>query len=225
VSRRLALLALAAVLGLLAGTGMALAAWSSSGPGTATARAAALGTTTASATAWTCGGLLGTSKFADARGVEALPRAVALPPATTTTPTAAPLAPSSAGQATTGAAPSTTPVTTTRATTTTTVAPTITTTTIPPTSTTTGVVTGLGAVASTLSWTAVPSATSYQFQASTTADFAAPVASGTTSTTSTTVTVRAVFRTTVLLRVRDAAGAWTGPWSPTLTTSAGPGLL
>jgi hypothetical protein len=37
--------------------------------------------------------------------------------------------------------------------------------------------------------------------------------------------VRAVFRTTVYLRVRAAAGAWTGAWSPTLTTSAGPCLL
>ena len=70
MSRRLALLALTAVLGLLVGAGVALAAWSSSGPGTATARAASLGTTTASATAWTCGGLLGTSKFADGGGVE-----------------------------------------------------------------------------------------------------------------------------------------------------------
>ena len=52
MSCRLALLALAAVLGLLAGAGIAVAAWSSSGPGTAS-----LGTTTASATARTCGGL------------------------------------------------------------------------------------------------------------------------------------------------------------------------
>jgi hypothetical protein len=39
------------------------------------------------------------------------------------------------------------------------------------------------------------------------------------------VTVRAIFRATVYLRVRAAAGAWTGMWSPTLTTAAGPCLL
>jgi hypothetical protein len=39
------------------------------------------------------------------------------------------------------------------------------------------------------------------------------------------VTVRALAKTTVYLRVRAAAGAWTGAWSPVLTTSAGPCLL
>jgi hypothetical protein len=221
--RRLGLTALLAVASVLAGAGVALAAWASSGPGTATARAANLGTTTASATAWVCTGLLGTStaKFAAGGAVEALPQAT-----TTTTATARPLG---ATTTTTPAAPTTTttpaPVTTTAPAATTTAPAPTSTTTATPTSTTTGAVSGVGTLTSTLSWTAVAGATSYQFQASTTADFAAPVASGTTPGTSNTVTVRALAKTTVSLRVRAAVGAWTGPWSPVLTTSAGPCLL
>jgi hypothetical protein len=226
VSRCLPLLALVTVVALLAGGGVALAAWSSSGPGSVTARAGSLGTTTASATAWACGGLLSGSaaKFAvGGPGVEALPRAAALPQVTTTS-TAAPTTTTTSPPAPTTSIAS--PVTTTATPAVpTTAAATTSTTTATPTSTSTGAVTGLGVVAATLSWTGVPSATSYQFQAATTADFAAPVTSGTTSTTSNTVTVRAVLKTTVYLRARAAAGAWTGAWSPTLTTSAGPCLL
>jgi hypothetical protein len=226
VTARGPLLALVTVMALLAGGGVALAAWSSSGPGSATARAGSLGAPTASATAWVCTGLLGTStsKFTSGGGVEALPRAAALPQATTTA-TASPLA--STTTTTSPAAPTTTtaaPVTTaTTPTTTTTAAPT--TTTAAPTSSTTGGAGGIGSLASTLSWTAVAGATSYQFQASTTADFAAPVTSGTTTALANAVTVRALVKTTVYLRVRAAAGAWTGAWSPVLTTSAGPCLL
>ncbi|MCD2192249.1 hypothetical protein LQ327_02415 [Actinomycetospora endophytica] len=226
---RLPLVALIATVALLAGGGVALAAWSSSGPGSVTARAGSLGTPTASATAWVCTGLLGTStsKFTNGGAVEALPRAAALPQATTSTAT--PLASSST--TTSPAAPTTSsssPVTTatTPAPTTATAAAPMTSTTIAtPTSTTTGGATGVGSLASTLSWTAVTSATSYQFQASTTTDFAAPVTSGTTSVLSNNVTVRALVKTSVYLRVRAAAGAWTGAWSPVLTTSAGPCLL
>jgi hypothetical protein len=127
VSRRLALLALAALLGLLAGGRDRPRRLVEQRTRDRDRPCRALGTTTASATTWTCGGLLGTAKFADAL-------------------------------------------------------------------------------------------------ASTTADFAAPVASGTTSSASSAVTARAILKTTVSLRVRATVGTWTGAWSPTLTTSAGPCL-
>lgn len=215
------LLAVGTVVGLLAGAGIAWAAWTSSGPGSVTARAATLGTTTATASAWTCGAGAAASRFAAGTGgVEAFPGQVVV--ITTTTPTAR-----AATTTTTPAAPTTT--TTAAAPTTSgsasgsSVAPT--TTTVAPTTSTTGVVTGLGASATTLSWTAAIAATGYQYQAATTADFAAPVAAGATGALSATVTVRAVLRTTVYLRVRATAWAWTGPWSPTVTTTAGPCLV
>jgi hypothetical protein len=220
VTRRLVLTVIAAGLALLAGAGVALAGWASSGPGTVTARAGSLGTNTATISAWTCTGLLGNSvaKFGSgaASGVEALPQVTT----TTTTPPASTTPP-----VTTTAAPTTSAVTTTAAPTTTSSAAPSTTTTTTPTSTTTGVVTGVGTVAATLSWTAVTSATSYQFQVATTTDFAAPVASGTTPALSSSVTVKALVKTTLYLRVRPAAGNWVGAWSPVLTSSAGPCLL
>ncbi|MEJ2869033.1 hypothetical protein WCD74_14765 [Actinomycetospora sp. OC33-EN08] len=214
---RRALVALAVVTGLLAGGGVAWAAWTSSGPGSATARATALGTPTATASAWTCGTT--PSGFTGAgRGVESFPEQV--PTTTTTTP------PAATTTTTTPPAPTTTtPSVTTAAPTTTSSAAPTTTTTVPPTTSTSGGATGLGAAAATLRWSAVPGAAAYQFQAAPTADFAVPSTGGTTSTLSSTVTVRTLLlRATVHLRVRAISGAWTGPWSPTLTTSAGPCL-
>ncbi|MFC5064194.1 hypothetical protein [Actinomycetospora atypica] len=221
-----ALVTLLTVGALLAGGGVAFAAWTSSGPGTVTARAGALTAPTATATAWSCGSTAAAPRFAGGdRAVEAFPAA-----APTTTAPAAPLAattttvptttPSSAAPTTTPSVTPTTSVPAPAAATTTTT----TTTVAPPTSSTSGVVTGLGAAAATLSWTSTGAA-GYQFQAATTADFANPVAAGTTAATSATVTVRAILPTTVYLRVRGVVGAWTGPWSPALTTRAGPCLL
>lgn len=228
-----ALVTLLTVGALLAGGGVASAAWTSSGPGTVTARAGVLTAPTATAAAWTCGSTPTAARFAGGgRAVEAFPAAAQtttaprapLAATTTTTTTAGPT--KTGTPATTTATPSTSsPAPASAATTAATTTTTTTTTTVAPTTTSTsGVVTGFGAAATTLSWTATGSA-SYQFQAATTADFANPVAAGATGAASATVTVRAVFSTTVYLRVRGAVGAWTGPWSATLTTRAGPCLL
>ena len=223
-----ALVTLLTVGALLAGGGVAFAAWTSSGPGTVTARAGALTAPAATAAAWTCGSTPAAPRFASGgRAVEAFPAAA---PPTTTAP-AAPLAATTtttttAAPTTTTAAPPTTTVTPTTSGPAAAAATTTTTTTVaPPTTSTSGVVTGLGAAATTLRWGSVPTAASYQFQADNTADFASPVAAGATGATSATVTVRAIFPTTVYLRVRAVVGGWNGPWSPTLTTTAGPCLL
>lgn len=217
-----ALVTLLTVGALLAGGGVAFAAWTSSGPGTVTARAGTLTAPTATAAAWTCGSTPATPRFAGGgRAVEAFPaQTTTAPPAPTTTTTTTTGPTTSAAPSTTTVAPTTSVPGSATATTTTTT----TTTVAPPTTSTSGVVTGLGAAATTLSWTA-SGAASYQFQAATTADFANPVAAGATGATSASVTVRAIFPTTVYLRVRGVVGAWTGPWSATLTTRAGPCLF
>lgn len=212
-----ALVTLLTVGALLAGGGVAFAAWTSSGPGTVTARAGVLSAPTATAAAWTCGSTPTTARFAGGgRAVEAFPAQTTTAPAATTTSRTTTTGPTTAAPTTTVTPTTSSPGPTAAATTTTTVAPT--------TTSTTGVVTGFGAAATTLSWTATGAAT-YQYQAATTTDFANPVAAGATGGRSATVTVRAVFPTTVYLRVRGAVGAWTGPWSATLTTRAGPCLV
>lgn len=230
-----ALVTLLTVGALLAGGGVAFAAWTSSGPGTVTARAGALAAPAATAAAWTCGSTPATPRFASGgRAVEDFRAAEAFPAAApTTTAPAAPLAATTTTTTTTTAAPTTTsaapPSTTVTPTTSgpaAAAATTTTTTTVPPpTTSTSGVVTGLGAAATTLRWGAVPTAVGYQFQADNTADFSSPVAAGTTGATSATVTVRAILPTTIYLRVRGVLGGWNGPWSSTVTTTAGPCLL
>ncbi|MDL5155815.1 hypothetical protein [Actinomycetospora termitidis] len=216
-----ALIALATVLGLLVGGGVAWAAWTSSGPGSATARANTLGTPTATASAWTCGttpsGFAASGRGVESFGEQVVTTTTATPRAATTTTTTAAPPPAT----TTTTTPS---ITTAVPTSTSSAAPT-TTTTVSPTTSTSGAVSGLGAAAATLRWSAVPGAAAYQFQAAPTADFAVPSTGGTTSGLSSTVTVRALLvRVTVYLRVRAVSGAWSGPWSPTLTTTAGPCL-
>jgi hypothetical protein len=79
----------------------------------------------------------------------------------------------------------------------------------------------VGAVAATLSWTAAPSATSY-LPGVDDGGLRGPRRVGDDVDHVVDGDRHAILKTTVNLRVRAAAGAWTGAWSPTLTTSAGP---